>query len=194
MLILTYDLETSGFPTGKRFDDPSQPDILQFAAMLQDENQTVLSSLYLTLITHKDVPEGAFKVHGISKEKTHKIGVNPAVGLEVLTQLIDASDMIVGYNHLHFDNKVLTNQCRRVFEEPDYDPFEGKDHFDVINAATALVKKPKSGGGFAKVSLANFYQHLFARQFEGAHDAMADVIATNECFWECQRLAKNRAT
>lgn len=195
MLFLTYDLETTGLVDPKKaLDHPDQPDIVQFAALLQNDDRVDVGSLYMTLICHKEIPERAVQVHGITQEKSREIGVNREVGLECLLNMVEAADMIVGYNQVHYDNKVLTGFARRLFGESDFDPFADKSQFDVINAATAIMKKPRRGGGYSRPKLEEFYTHLFGEPFAGAHDARADVLATNDCFWKAQEIAKERAS
>ncbi|WP_286031763.1 hypothetical protein [Phocaeicola coprophilus] len=38
--------------------------------------------------------------------------------------------------------------------------------------------------------LQELYKTLFGHTFEDVHNAMADVVATKECFWEMVRLQK----
>ena len=53
----------------------------------------------------------------------------------------------------------------------------------------------KSGAYLAEMNskwpkLQELYKVLFGHSFEGAHNAMADVVATKDCFWEMVRLRK----
>ncbi|MHA7056780.1 hypothetical protein ACWGOQ_0006140 [Aquimarina sp. M1] len=42
--------------------------------------------------------------------------------------------------------------------------------------------------GYKWPTLSELHIKLFGEDFEGAHDASADIMATEKCFWEMKRL------
>ena len=55
--------------------------------------------------------------------------------------------------------------------------------------STSYCKLPgKNGKGFKWPKLEELYQVLFGKQMENAHDALADVMACKECFFELIKL------
>ncbi|AXQ68316.1 putative PolIII-like exoribonuclease [Caulobacter phage CcrBL10] len=199
-MILFYDTETTGFPDGKKPLD-EQPRIVQLGAILAYPDRreaarldtilslgTVPTSVLSDWTIGRDGKGGAAAIHGVSPEISEKIGMTEAIAIEAFMDLVAVADVIVGHNHISFDNKIVTNVVRRVMGRPDADPFEGKSMFDTIVAGTPLMKLPSRQGGYRKPKLIDLHKHLTGEGFEDAHTAIADVQATRRCYYAMQDM------
>lgn len=192
-MILTYDLETTGFIERKfPLNDPRQPRIVQLGAILDYPDGREAMRLDV-IIAVANVPEGAAKVHGITTETSQKIGLNEDRAIELFLDMLDVAEIVVGQNIKGYDNDLIIGASRRVVQNEAFDPFAGKHIFDTMLAGQALCRIPWRGGGYKKPNLGELHRHLFNGQdFEGAHAAINDVLAARRCFYEMQRLVAAR--
>jgi len=94
---------------------------------------------------------------------------------------IDKSDHVVGHN-ISFDIRMLRQDCERIGKSCNLDDIKTFCTMkDIGHIADLPKKRPRLG---------LLYTHLFGREFNNAHDAMADIEATKDCFLE---LAKRGA-
>ena len=109
MKALFYDTETTGLPLfSEPSEDPRQPHIVQLAALLVDlDTCKVLSSIDLTVCpTDWEIPEDVVKIHGITNELAHDIGVQEEHAVEVFIQLWETAVVRVGHNE-QFDARIM---------------------------------------------------------------------------------------
>jgi DNA polymerase-3 subunit epsilon len=59
---------------------------------------------------------------------------------------------------------------------------------DVVKCPPTEKMRRAGRTGFKNPNLAETYRHFFGRDFEGAHDAMADVRACRDVFFELRKL------
>jgi DNA polymerase III epsilon subunit-like protein len=95
---------------------------------------------------------------------------------------LDSCKVIVGHN-LSFDIAMLQPEFSR--EKIDF-RLDEKFTICTMRSSTAWCRLPKLDGrsGFKWPKLEEVYYRLFGRYFEGAHDALADVVATKEVYFE----------
>ena len=78
-LIYTFDTETTGLPQFKLpSDDPSQPHLVDVAALLYDEDATLIDSF--EAIIRPDgwvIPDEVAAIHGITTEMAMDLGIPP---------------------------------------------------------------------------------------------------------------------
>ncbi|AFU88436.1 putative Pol III-like exoribonuclease [Caulobacter phage CcrSwift] len=199
-MILFYDTETTGFPDSKRSLD-EQPRVVQLGAILANPERKEMQRLDMILrlgdvpanvlqdwTVGKDGKGGAAAIHGISPEISEQIGITEVLVIEAFCDLVAVADLVVGHNHVSFDNKIMTNVVRRVLGRPDADPFAGKAMFDTILAGMPLMKLPARQGGYRKPKLIDLHKHLIGEGFEDAHTAIADVLATQRCYYAMEDM------
>lgn len=192
-MILTYDTETTGFLDRKLpMDDEAQARIVQLGAILDDEQGNEIMRLDV-VIRHPDLPESvrtswakAATIHGISEEFAAKVGVTEVIAIEMFMDMVAVADLVVGHNIKGFDNDMVRAQVRRVLGRSE-DPFAGKTLFDTMPNGAALMRRPQG-----KVKLTALHQHLTGEDFDGAHRAINDVLATRRCFYALQDIAAGR--
>jgi DNA polymerase-3 subunit epsilon len=175
MKLLFFDTETAGF------NGP----ILQLAWILTDEKGEVLEQKK-TLINHTidyEIHEGAAEIHGITKEMCISDGTSPIDELRSLLWIMSVADKVIAHN-LSFDwDMVSKDRIRYSVGEPM--PSHGKV-FCTMKATTDICKLPHTNGrgGYKWPKLQELHVFLFGEEFDGAHDALADVKATAKCFFE----------
>jgi len=179
MKYLFFDTETAGF------NGP----ILQLAWILTDEDGDVLESSN-ELLRHSiefEINEKALEIHGITKEMCAENGLDATFLLNALLSKMADANKIVAHN-LAFDWDMVSKDRTR-YNVTDPMPAHEKV-FCTMKATTDICKLPNQNGrsGYKWPKLQELHVHLFGDEFDGAHDALADVRATSRCFFELKRL------
>lgn len=154
--IITFDLETTG--TSVETDR-----IVQIAAIKRNIDGTVEQKNYL-INPMIEIPIEASEVHGISNEmvKDAPTFKQIAKGLQLWFRDCD----IAGFNSDQFDVPLLCAEFNRIgIQFIDWD----LNFLDVI----------KMYRHFYPNKLTDIYKRLFGFEFDNAHDALSDVLATN---------------
>ena len=94
----------------------------------------------------------------------------------------DQATFIVGHN-IDFDKKILGAELIRL-HRPDV--MNSKRTYCTMQAGTDFCRIPGKYG-YKWPKLQELYIKLFGHDFDGAHNAMSDIEATQECFWELRR-------
>ena len=94
----------------------------------------------------------------------------------------DQAIFIVGHN-IDFDKKILGAELIRL-HRPDV--MNSKRTYCTMQAGTNFCRIP-GNYGYKWPKLQELYIKLFGHDFDGAHNAMSDIEATQECFWELRR-------
>ena len=186
MLDLIFDTETTGFA---RFSDPwshpDQPHIVQIAARFVEDGKVHAA---FQAIVDGSVPssEGALKVHEITQALRHRVGISPYEAARVFWTLLNKADRLVAH-HLKFDLTLVG----AMFHRHDFETESLKKipKFCTMLALTPVMKIPGARGGYKWPKLIEAYKkYIDAAGFEGAHDAMADVIACEKVFEVCKEM------
>ncbi len=113
MRILALDVETTGFPSrSKPYDHPDQPYIVQVGLIERIGDRLVTEMSYM-VVCSVEVPEGAFKIHGIDQETTIANGWKIDVAARSLAELVRRADLVVAHN-AEFDRisvDIMTARC-----------------------------------------------------------------------------------
>ena len=155
MKVTAYDFETTGV-------DPRTCEPVQVAFKIVDvgDHGTITEeyaqSFYLRFQAD-ECPEGAYRVHGITKALTEEQGVYPHGLLDGMT------GRFLGYNNHAYDD-ILGRRYGMVIE----------DSIDLFLA----TRRFKSQGLLSKASLSVAYQELTGNEPSNAHDALGDVNMT----------------
>lgn len=173
MNILVFDTETTGKANFKLPPEhESQPRLVQLAVLLVDELGKEQASMNVIIRPAEFViPKEASDIHGITTETAHSIGVPLLHALEPFGSLVKRADVLVAHN-IDFDHLIMRGECARMCV-----PFETRETFCTMKAMTDICKLPGNYGKFKWPKLQEAHQHAFGVEFEGAHDAMADVRA-----------------
>ena len=192
MNIVFFDTETSGIPRWDLpADDPSQPHIVELAAILCDDQTAGVIGKYTEIVKPDGwtIPEGAAKVHGITTERAVAEGRPIAEVLDAFDALLARAQLLVAFN-LRFDDKLLRGARRRLGRP---DGFGTIPVFCCMKGATPLCKiKPTKKMRDVKYfdyktpRLSEAVKILLGRDHLGAHGAMADALATKDIYFACR--------
>ena len=190
---LIFDTETSSV-TNKSLaaDHPDQGQLMQFAALLIDEQGKELSSFYSLVYPeiNYNVNPGAFAAHGINKSDCEIIGVPLKVVLSVFAELYEVANNVVAHN-LKFDKGIIETACGVAAWSHNWNVAK---HFCTMEAMTPICKLPAKWKGteFKWPKLEEAYRHCFKTEMTKAHDALGDVRATSQVWlWlQSQQKAK----
>lgn len=192
MRALIFDTETVGL-VHKNLppSHTAQPDPVQLAAALVDEEGKVVGRFSTLVIPTVPVQEGAFRVHGISKELCERYGIPRRSALSMFHAMAKQADVFVAHN-LEFDQLVL----RTMYAREGVDPVSFKSGYCTMLNSVEVCRIPHANGrgGYKWPKLIEAYQILVdPKGFEGAHDALADVIACYELYKRLRAIESNRS-
>lgn len=187
-ILLFLDTETTGLPNFKLpADDPAQPRVCSFAALMTDSVGKVING-FASLI----VPEGwtiapeATEVHGLTAEMCAQYGMPAAVVLAVAESMLARAARRVGHN-IAFDLKMLRGELRRLGLPDHYD--KTRDYC-TMHKSRDVCRIPPTGkmmGANIKTwkspSLDEAHKHFFGRPVQNAHTALADVKACKDIYF-----------
>lgn len=183
---LFFDTET----TGKyRFDyapgEPCQPHIVQLAAVLHDDNRRERACFNLLIQpTGWVIPVEAQAIHGISTDMCAASGITLSLALRMFECLFDRAYILVAHN-VQLDRACIHTAIER--NGGLIDTFLAKPTFCTMRESTEIVGLPSPyGRGCKWPKLIEAYRFFFQRDFDGAHDAMADVRACAAVYWALQ--------
>lgn len=188
-MILVFDTETTGkaefrLPPAH----PNQPRLVQLGAILLDEEFHVKGEI--NLIVKPDgyeIPDEASNIHGITTEIATKCGLPFHTVLSAFLELSKSATKFVCHNY-DFDSLVMASACTRATDCVGMTAHFRDGSFCTMRAMTAICKLPGSYGDYKWPKLQEAYKFAFNEEFEGAHDAMADVRACARLYrWLLQR-------
>lgn len=179
MNTLFFDTETTGkFDFKLPPDHPSQPHLVQLAAVLLDDTGTERAGI--NLLVKPDgwtISEEVVAIHGISEEMATTCGI----GLKNVAYLFNAlcyqADLLVAHN-IDFDRSIMLS----VFVRNQIGHRLNKiNRYCTMKSATPIVKLPHPNGGMHSYkwpTLTECMDFFFGEDFSGqAHDAYRDVVA-----------------
>lgn len=189
MIALIFDTETTGFKSSS-----FTPDIVQIGALLQDtDTRRVLGELNVICKASHPIPTQASNVHGITDELCEKHGLNPALAERIFAELANRADVVVAHN-LQFDVGIIKDVWPLA-----YRILMNKQQYCTMRNATEVIKLPggkyhgEDFSAYKPPKLIEAYRHFFGTDFEGAHDAMADVRACRDVFFKLHELKSDAA-
>ena len=172
-MIVIFDCETTGLINSKLdLSDPSQPRIISLAAILVDGDQKIVDQMNV-LIKHEglEIPDFITKINGITSAMCDDEGVPIAKAIEQFNDMKAKSTIRVAHN-------VMFDKCMIAREELAL----GMEHLPYHGETFCTMQMCRTLG--MKGNLGKMYNHLFGKDFEGAHNALADTMACMEIFFK----------
>ena len=198
MSVLTFDTETSGlYDFTKPADDPSQPRVIELAAMLHTGPGATVSTV--DLLVKPDgwiVPDDVVALHGITIEMCEAEGRPIREVLDAFTALMDEADLITAYG-VDFDLKAYRGEARRAGLS---DRYGEKPQFCILRACTPLAKCPPTPKMIASArarnrrpswkppKLTEAARNILGLPHDRAHRALVDVEMSVKLFWHLYGL------
>ena len=169
-----FDTETTGIDSWKDY-------IIQFGGIFgeydldtQEFRELTVINQYINLPDSVQIPIWASKVHGIYKENLagyHQMSYYIKDFLKYMLK----TDFVIGHN-VEFDKNMIIWEAKRNY--CSFDPSKIK-WLDTMKPCTWLIPTIKSN---KRPKLQELHTYLFGVPFDWAHDAMADIRATKDCF------------
>lgn len=179
MKLFFFDTETTGV-------DPHIDRIIQFGGIFGEfdpvsaefrERESV--NQYINI--PGEIPIWASRVHGIYKKDLLAFGYMGQYLASFLNYLQKA-DFVIGHN-IAFDANMLKAEAQRLGLNFNFNAIKW---IDTMTTTTLLVNKP----GKRRPKLQELYRFLFGKEFADAHNAMADIRATQACFCQLVKTTK----
>ena len=184
---LFFDTETTGIP--KDYKAPctntdNWPRLIQLGWLLTDAEGRILSEgNHIVRPDGFEIPKAASDVHGITTEFALENGKPLLDVIFAFGADLNQAECVIGHN-LDYDLHIvgveyvrLGYDSRIMFARPTLCTMQATIQYCNIPGRFG-PKWPK---------LMELYTKLFGQEFDGAHDAMADIVATKECFFELIR-------
>ena len=193
---LFFDTETSGLPNFKaRNSDPSQPYILQLAAILCTDEGEIIEE-FCTLVkpaNSNPIHPKAYEAHGISREQCDTEGMPYKEAYSTFMSIAAKASTIIAHN-LSFDTRLLGIMSAQVTggsstDDPLYMNFKNLPGICTMQSTISYCALPFPSGrkGFKYPKLEELYFKLHGVPMSdnySAHDALGDVRCTKDCYYE----------
>lgn len=189
-MYLFFDTETNGLP--KNWSAPvtdleNWPRVIQLAYALFDENGELVSS-YCELIKPDGwvMPTDKFWVdNGYTQEKSMEHGVGILQAMNKFHEALNECQFLIAHN-MQFDEKIVGAEFLRIGFQSKNKPTK----ICTMKSSTDFCKIPNQNGysSFKWPKLEELHMKLFGESFDGAHDALNDVMACAKCFFELKKL------
>lgn len=177
MIALFFDTETTGFKSSS-----FTPEIVQIGALLQDtETKRVLAELNLIVKPENPIPPEVSAIHGITDELAAAYGFGSRIAEKAFSDMVFMAEVVVAHN-ISFDLGIIKDVWPLT-----YDMLKVKVPFCTMLKAESTVGMPGSHAGGTKYpKLIEAYRYFFGKDFDNAHDAMADVRACRDVYFALQ--------
>lgn len=187
---LFFDTETSGFMSKKTtFDHPDQAWCIQIGAILSTSEMILREMNVLIQANGRAINYHAQQIHGITVERADTDGILELSACEEFAELLLKTPLLVCHN-FDFDWIFIYQLMQRNLDELSDEHrarfyIEYESFCTMKNPAVKTFVDARNVKGHKKwPKLSELHQKLFGADFEGAHDAMADIQATRRCYYE----------
>lgn len=188
--LFTYKNEDG---TTRASDAPGQPRMVEFAAVLLDDDFNVTES-YRQLVLpvgweYDEMPAEAFAIHGLSMDFLREHGSPVEKALRLYTDEVRAGRIIVGYNQQH-DGRQMRAELRRAGMD---DLFEKTPNICAMRSITTnykgQIKKLNGKGGFPRlIDAAAHFGIPYAE--DKRHTALEDALVTAQVAQRLHEMGK----
>jgi DNA polymerase III epsilon subunit-like protein len=185
-MYLFFDTETTGLP--KRWNAPvtdldNWPRLVQLAWLLYDSRDQEIKSANRIIVPEGFViPTEASDVHGITTQRASDEGIDLTDALNEFSSALDDTEYLIAHN-ISFDEMIIGAE----FLRKDISNQLAKVPKICTMKTTTNICKIPGQYGFKWPNLTELHQHLFSKGFDNAHDALADVRACADCFFELKK-------
>jgi len=179
--VLFFDTETSGLANFKASYRDDQPWIVQLGFILSTKNKIYMRNSFLIKPCGRTISKGAKDTHGITEDEADNYGISEETACYIFLEALINAELTAGHN-IAFDKLLVAHMlyCNNFGEEAEL--LMEHDSFCTMLEGTNICKIGQ-GGKWKWPKLIELYRHLFGYEFIGAHDALADVEATRDCYY-----------
>lgn len=185
------DVETTGLLPGYldfNNDIDNVPKIVQIAWMVFDIDGNYIKSENFIIKQNKEVPDSAFKIHGISMARSIEEGVD-FKGVAVMLVADLRTIEIISAHNARFDLIIIQAELMR--KNLDYSLKSKVANCTMLSTTNyCKIKKTTGHRGYKWPRLDELVQKVFLGDVEGelelvgAHNAFNDVWVTAKCYFE----------
>jgi len=181
-----FDTETNSLPkdyNAPASDTANWPRMVQVAWQIFNADKKLIKQR-AEIIRHENIvlSEQAAAINGITQEWMFAEGRRLDLVLEEISLDLTGCGVIIGHN-IKFDCGVLGAE---FFREKRHNYLAGLSTICTMLNTVDLCKIPGKYG-FKWPKLQEAYKYLFGSEFVGAHDALNDIRATSQIFFELQK-------
>lgn len=188
-MYLFFDTETTGTEPGSRITQlawqmysSEGKCFAKYSELIKPDGWTIPTVDELTAKGNKN--PHFFEQNNMSTERCEKEGKPIKHALDAFTKAIENCKYMIAHN-LQFDVRILAHEIKLLNVSTINKPFK----ICTMNSTTLICKIPNVGrSGFKWPKLEELHRFLFNCDFDGAHDAGADVAATAKCFFQLLKL------
>jgi len=148
-------------------------DIIQLAYIIVDENNNIIEKVN-DFIKNRIPTNKSIEIHGITTEKLQKDGIEFNVSIAKFILHLSTCKDFIGHN-ISFDIKTIMRNIRKYNINILYNNEIVFNIFENINIICTCNLSNRT-------KLETLYEQLMGNKFNGAHDALNDVLATFECY------------
>jgi DNA polymerase III subunit epsilon len=195
MKIFVFDVETQSLPLWDQPSlDPRQPHLVQFVGLLFDDQTGDELDYYAELIAPDGwtIPDEVVKLHGITTEMAAESGVPEVMAARYYYRMCLGADRIVGFS-VDFDIRLMRIAMKRAaIPEEKLTAFADmvkSKKYDVKPKCTPICRLPPTPKmmaagrkSFKDPTLAEAVKGVLKEDMADAHDARADVVATQRLY------------
>lgn len=194
-MYLVFDTETNGFATAD-YKDPKMCRVTQlawkffnsegkcfksFSSLIKPDGWTIPTKE--ELIAKKSKDPDFFINNNMSTERCEREGKPMAWAMVEWVKALEECKYLIAHN-IEFDKKVMASEMYRMAIVINNKPCA----VDTMKPSTDICKIPSPNkAGYKWPTLIELYTWLFKKPFDGAHDAMVDVDACADSFFELKR-------
>jgi DNA polymerase-3 subunit alpha len=192
MVYFVFDSETTGIFERNDGENPNYKEIEYFqnARLLQlswckiDYKLTVAKVEDHILKNEHKINNS--HIHGITSEICVEKGVNFSDVITKFAEDLKDVKLLVGHN-LDFDLRIVKSELYRIILENKDQELIGKCNFIIAELEKIEVFDTMLSGQLMYKfnrwpKLIILHKHIFGYEFEGAHNAVYDILATAKCF------------
>jgi DNA polymerase III epsilon subunit-like protein len=159
--------------------------MIQVGYIIYDlEGNHIETKEYIIRPENFEIPEESSNIHGITTDKALAEGIELSIVLNELYQKITSSTIVVAHN-ISFDEKILGAEFLRKNLNNVLDI---KRKICTMKSSVNYCAIPNQYGKYKWPKLEELHKKLFNKNFDNAHNALADIQATADCFWKLKAL------
>lgn len=177
-MYLFFDCETTGLPPRAR--------MAQLAFVLCDEQGNIITE-YASRVKPNGwvIPKEKFFIeNNMSTERCEAEGKPVFEVLREFQEALKQCSYKIAHN-IAFDKQIVQNEL--ILAGIEYRLFQFKKEACTMLSSMNYVGARNKNGGIKWPKLDEMYKKCFNKELENAHDALADVRATAECFFELKK-------
>ena len=186
-MYLFFDTETTGLPKNYKApitDSENWPRMVQIAWQQYDLKKNLIAEkMYIIKPEGYKIPKEASDVHGITTERAYEEGEDLTMVLNEFRKAMLNSKILIAHN-ISFDERIVGAEFVR---KKTQSLAKKLPRIDTMTESTDYCKL--SGKyGYKWPNLTELHTKLFGKAFDDAHDALGDVKACADCFFELKKL------